>query len=168
MAICYFDSNAIVKWFHDEEGTERVKGLINQVVVAAPSDTNRIYIGALSLVEVPAAFSILERTNKLSRETRDELFKAFYTSRQDMFNVIPITNEILLDAAVLTQRYPLKGYDAVQLATVLDLQATLSELSLSIVFVSSDVQLLQAAQSEGLEIENPLSQPNEAKEPDET
>jgi hypothetical protein len=56
----------------------------------------------------------------------------------------------------LANRYPLRAYDAVQLAT-----AWLADRNLvrfgqsSLVFVCSDIRLAEIAESEGLKTENP-------------
>ena len=63
---------------------------------------------------------------------------------------------IFYHAARLTQEHPLKGYDAVQLATALDFNARLKEEDLSLIFVSGDANLIQAARAENLATENPF------------
>lgn len=53
----------------------------------------------------------------------------------------------------------LRAYDAVQLASVLQVRTTLAPLGIAPIFVSSDIQLLEIAQLEGLVIGNPGSEP---------
>jgi predicted nucleic acid-binding protein len=60
-------------------------------------------------------------------------------------------------AAHLTQKHPLKGYDAIQLAAGLELNASLSKREMTMVFVSGDQQLFNAAQAEGLTADNPFN-----------
>jgi len=54
----------------------------------------------------------------------------------------------------------LRGYDAVQLATALELENRFSANNLSsIIFISADNHLNQAAQTEGLTVDNPNNHP---------
>jgi hypothetical protein len=58
---------------------------------------------------------------------------------------------------MLTQSHRLRGYDAVQLATALVTSETLQSQNLSpATFVASDDDLLAAAVTENLPIDNPL------------
>jgi predicted nucleic acid-binding protein len=59
-------------------------------------------------------------------------------------------------ATDLTQQYPLRAYDAVQLATAITVNRSLIAHSLPpLTFVSADDGLIRAAQSEGLTVDNP-------------
>lgn len=59
-----------------------------------------------------------------------------------------------------TKNYRLRGYDAVQLATALDVNATLVAGGLaSLTFVAADNDLIAAARGEGLHTENPNLHP---------
>jgi len=64
----------------------------------------------------------------------------------------------VIDRAVeLTQRHRLCGYDAVQLATALVASEIIQSQNLSApIFVAADNELLTAATSERLPVENPL------------
>jgi hypothetical protein len=59
-------------------------------------------------------------------------------------------------AASLTQSYPLKAYDAVQLAVALRHAANLATYNLPLTFVCGDRTLLAAAQAERLLTDNPF------------
>jgi len=59
-------------------------------------------------------------------------------------------------ATELTQQYPLKAYDAVQLAVALRYRQVLARYKLALTFVSGDGQLLAAAEAEGLAVDNPF------------
>ena len=71
---------------------------------------------------------------------------ASYLSQQPIFG----------EAALLTQRHPLKAYDAVQLAVALRQNRALATVKQSLIFVSGDKTLLAAAKAEGLDIDNPF------------
>jgi predicted nucleic acid-binding protein len=65
-----------------------------------------------------------------------------------------VLNDSVLDlAASLVDRYPLRAYDAVQLAGCLMLRVGSGKDSPS--FVSSDERLIEVASAEGLQMMNP-------------
>lgn len=68
--------------------------------------------------------------------------------------IIPMTTADFVAATDLTQRHPLKAYDALQLAVALHYGQILSGHPFT--FVSADGTLLAAAQAEGLVTENPF------------
>jgi predicted nucleic acid-binding protein len=70
------------------------------------------------------------------------------------FAIIPMATGDFVAAADLTQRHPLKAYDALQLAVALHYGQILSGHPFT--FVSGDSTLLAAAQAEGLVTENPF------------
>jgi hypothetical protein len=59
----------------------------------------------------------------------------------------------------LAQRYALRGYDAVQLASALELSALARSVQATMIFVSADDELNAAAVMEGLQVENPNLHP---------
>lgn len=121
---------------------------------------NAIYIGSICIAEAPAAFAILRRTQQISETLRDRMYRAFFNAVEGELAILPVTLEILYVAARLTQQYPLKGYDAVQLAVALDSDKTLRQSNLSLVFVAGDETLLRAARAEGIVTENPFDHRN--------
>ncbi len=157
MTFYHFDASAVVKYFHREPGSAWVRQIVEATQPALALRVNTIYISATSIAEVPAAFAILARNKQMSISLRDRLYRAFIASLRRDFRPIQVRLNILHQAARLTQQHPLKGYDAVQLATALDIANVLQAQNLSLIFVSGDTQLLQAAQAEGLAIDDPFA-----------
>jgi len=150
MSLFYLDASALVKRYVHEPGSTWVRTLID-------NPANVILISAISLVEVAAAIAICVRTAKLRprqgrmayEEFSDEVDKGVYQLWQ-------VTQPLIEQAAELTQRYPLKGYDAVQVASGLQLAQHLATQKVTVTFVSGDKQALDAADAEGLPVENPF------------
>lgn len=67
----------------------------------------------------------------------------------------PISTGILYQAATLVDRHSLRALDAIQLATALHIGQKGSTMR----FVSSDLKLLKAARSEGLDCWDPTTGP---------
>ncbi len=161
MVYYYFDASAIVKYYHREPGSRWVK----QIADAREADDKRahtIYIANISLAEVPAALAVLARTHRIGLNARDAWYDEFLNDVGQVFHLLIITTELAFTAGELTQKYSLKGYDAIQLAVALDFKKTLDEQDLSLIFVSGDTNLLQAARAEGLATENPFDRETSA------
>ncbi len=167
MATYYFDTSALVKYYHVEPGSAWVKETLEQTN-QENLFVNEIFVAELVIVEGTAAFSILTRPKQIRQSARNAMFRRLLADITERFRTIHSTRKHIEAAAALALRHPLKGYDAVQLAIALDLQTILQELEINLIFVSSDNQLVQAAQAEGLQVENPLWHPNSEYENDET
>jgi predicted nucleic acid-binding protein len=72
-----------------------------------------------------------------------------------------LTSASIRSAAALAQKHALRTYDAVQLALALQANNLLEADDLSLILVSGDSALLQAAQAEGLMTEDPLQHESE-------
>jgi predicted nucleic acid-binding protein len=80
----------------------------------------------------------------------------FTLARNEEYIIAPLSDQIVEVAVDLTGRHPLRGYDAVHLATAVILNAALFEAGLpSLLFVSADGVLCETAQGEGLPADNP-------------
>ena len=74
------------------------------------------------------------------------------------YRVIEITSTVITRAMALAETHSLRGYDAVQLANALIVQAMRETLGLSAVkLVSADRDLNSAAATEDLTVDNPNS-----------
>lgn len=157
MALYYLDASALVKYYVLEPGSTWVRELIDRSVPDNGVQANRIFISEASIAECAAAFAILFRTRRLSLRARNGAFQAFMRDvAGDRFYPLPVLTTDFHSAAHLTQRHPLKAYDAVQLAVALRCQQALAPLPLLLTFVSGDRTLLAAARAEGLLTDNPF------------
>lgn len=149
--IWYCDSSALVKRYVRETGSQWLREQVSQ---------SKLLTSSLAVAEIPAA---------LARRKRDGTISAFefHRSRTHLtrhlqagqYVLLPAALDVIEQAALLTYRLPLTGYDAVHLATALSyLQAAGAEAS-QFCFLTADDQLLNAAQSEGLRTENPNDHP---------
>ena len=155
MTRLFLDSSAIVKRYLPETGTAWVRGLCD------PATGNTIVLSEITLVEVSAALAARHRASGgISRRARDNalaLFRRHYTTE---YEVTAISRPILEQAADLTQRHRLRGYDAVQLATALAANVSLVAAGLpDLAFVAADGDLVAAARLEGLSADDPNLHP---------
>jgi len=75
------------------------------------------------------------------------------------YTVLELTPVLLAEAMRLANSHELRAYDAVQLAAVLELQRQWVDAGISVVLVSADQDLNDAAAVEGLTVEDPLHHP---------
>lgn len=111
-------------------------------------------MSALAQVEVPAALWRKQRTGELSAGEARLLTEAFADDVEGSevtsprFTIVSVSPAVLAGAARLVARHPLRGYDAVQLASALAVAATVPGTR----FVSFDAALNEAAAAEGLQV----------------
>jgi predicted nucleic acid-binding protein len=135
----YLDTSALIKRFVNEEGSPLVRSLVQgkEAVATAKIAYAEVYAG-------------------LTRKLReDNLPKAQYALACRQFESdwpaylrVELEDDILLLARDLIQRRPLRGFDAVHLASALRLKLALGE---AITFAAADERLLKAAEAESLE-----------------
>lgn len=159
MAVYFFDSSALVKRYVAEVGSGWV------VTITDPTAGNRIYVANIAGVEVPAAFRKKVRTGEITQAQAVTAITDFENDYTSQYNPIQVTDAVILSAAALTGRYPLRAYDAVQLASALEVNGQIQALGaaaagrLTLTFVSADNNLNNAATGEGLAVENPENHP---------
>ena len=133
----FADSSALVKRYADETGADEVRALPLLVV------------SALARVEVPAALWRKVRTGQLSAADAAVLSVAFRDDCADpeVMLVVAPTVGVLEHAARLVAVHPLRAYDAVQLASALEVRAVDGAVD---GFACFDTGLRAAAAAEGL------------------
>jgi len=120
-------------------------------------EENTVYLGQIGAVEIAAALSKKVRTRELNQEEYEAALEAFLKNVQNEdFCMIPLSEQVIEEAVNLTRRYPLRGYDAVHLATAVAVNRILLESALAaLTFSSSDKILCEAARGEGLMVYDP-------------
>ena len=149
MAFYQMDSSAIVKNYMNEVGSTWVKSLCT-------SPSNIISLIRITMVEVSSAFARKHRAGEITEHERDRSLAWFLYDCRNQYQIAEVDYQVVNIAIQLTQRYSLRGYDAVQLATAIHINRALVANHLSpLIFVSADRQLCSAAVIEGLITENP-------------
>jgi len=154
MPAYFFDSSALVKRFAQEQGSAFVLRLLR------PSAKNRLYAARITEVEVCAALSRRRKANTINAA---QAAKGLRRLRHDLprrFTQIAMAENVLVEASRLAETLALRGYDAVQLAAAIaaNNERVLNGLS-PLIVVSADGELNDAARAEGLNVEDPNSNP---------
>jgi len=145
----FFDSSALVKIYHPEDGTP----VVDQIVYAA---NNSARISRLTIPELISAFAIKVRTHSISREDADVFLRQFRRDIADgKLEVFSVAESEFAMAESLVERYAfdlrLRALDALQLAVALELR----NQELIDHFVAADSILCEVAGLEGFSVVNP-------------
>jgi len=137
--IRYLDASAQAKTYVEEEGSDLVRRWVR---------SGAVWVSRLGLVEVHSALVRLSRAGHITRSQ----FRVALAAMEADSRRIPIAE---LDPAVgdmairLLRDHPLRGADAVHLASALGLKERLG----TVTFASWDARLNRAASAEGLPVE---------------
>jgi predicted nucleic acid-binding protein len=118
MAAYFCDASGIVKRYIQETGTAWMQALAN------PAAGHRLYLARITTVEVISAVTRRQRGGSLSAAEAASILAQF---RQDLptdYGIVEITPVLLSHAMTLAETHGLRAYDAVQLAAVIELQAS--------------------------------------------
>jgi uncharacterized protein len=150
VTVYFADTSAIIKHYTPEPGSAWMTDLI-------AASGNTIVLAEITLAEVGAAMAAKARASaSLSFLQRDRDLSRFLQDCNDIYGLIALTRPIIDIAVALTQKHRLRGYDAVQLATALNLANTLQIQHLpDPIFATADADLIRAATAERLAAENP-------------
>lgn len=113
MAYYYADSSVLVRRHAYEVGTAWVQGL------ADPAASHTVITSRISVVEVISALQRKQRDGTLTATQSTQLTTDFLAVATNEYAFVDVTINVLDLARTLVQQYPLKAYDAVQLASAL-------------------------------------------------
>jgi uncharacterized protein len=128
----YLDTSALIKVFVNERGRD--------LVVRAVKESSTISTSMVSYVEARATFARLLREEKLTEEEHTGVVTAL-DNRWPTYERPAITENLIRLAGDFAQRYALRGYDAIQLASAFVCQGQQRDLR----FLSFDDDLNEAA-----------------------
>ena len=151
MKIYQIDSSGIVKRYVDEVGSRSIREICD------PNTGNIVSILRITMAEVASAFSRRCRERTITGHERDDLIASFLNDCHTQYQICEVTQDIVSLAVHLVRRYPLRGYDAVQLAAAIFVnQRLISDNLLPLIFISADERLCSAGIAEGLSVRSKI------------
>jgi predicted nucleic acid-binding protein len=109
----FFDTSALVKYFHLESGTDQVVELIDNA-------ENQIWVSGLARIEFISAFYRKLRRGDIDSGQLQESLSSF-DIEWDQFNQQPLSDTVITEADKLMRKkaskYGLRALDALQLAS---------------------------------------------------
>lgn len=150
MTYYVFDSSALVKRYVTERATPWVRATV------APEAGNTIFIAQITQVEIVSA--LMRRSREGHIPERTARAARLYVDRHCVreYQVIRLVDTVAQRAEDLLQKHQLRAFDALQLASALEVQQRMISSGLAgLVFVTADQRLLSAAEAEGMSTDNP-------------
>ena len=154
MTAYFLDSSALVKRYVSETGSAWMQQITD------PQTGNELFIARITWVELLSAFARRQREGSLTSTLVNQLIQIFRSDLNNQYQVIELDSTLAETAGQLVSQYPLRAYDAVQLASVLRIQpAFATTQSTQLVFLAADNRLLAIATALGLLTDNPNNHP---------
>ncbi len=130
-----------MKLYVREDGTERMLRLVDDSAI------DQFALLALAQAEFRSAIRRRERAGDMGESVAAEVLERFEVHLATMYVRQGMSDAVIDLACAVIDRYPLKAYDALQLAGCLVVKSAAPSPP---IFVCSDHQLIQAAKTEGL------------------
>ncbi|HIE11856.1 MAG TPA: PIN domain-containing protein [Desulfotomaculum sp.] len=137
--ICYLDTSALVKLYVDENGSDAVRELVNKSLIVATCK--------VAYTEARAALARGFREGALEEKGYRLALSAFLHDWHSYLSV-EVSDSLMNLAGDLTEKHPLRGFDAIHAAAVLTLNQRVRE---PIVVACWDVRLWDAVRAYDLE-----------------
>jgi uncharacterized protein len=139
--IRFFDTSALAKRYVEEPGSAMVRAaLLHHAVVVA----------RVTLAEVAAAVARATRNGSLTQAQRDTILGRLPADFAKL-QVVEIRPALVARVPALVARYPLRAYDAIQLAAAVGVRRT----GLAVEIWCADGDLAAAAVAEGFRLVTP-------------
>jgi predicted nucleic acid-binding protein len=125
-----------------------------------PAAGNTVIISYATLAEAVTTFSRKARAQdlnqRISESERDHHIQLFRRDAERQYTLVRVTKAVYTQAGDLSRIYKLRAYDAIQLVCALQANIKIAAPEgIVLTFVSADVDLLNVAEAEGLDIQNP-------------
>ena len=150
MSFYYLDTSALVKRYVAEDGSRWLETAIFQ------STDNMVLISRITVVEMRSALARRRREASIQPHDHADALSALSEDCLLRYRFVELESPVVDLAGELLDQYPLRAYDAVQLASALVVHRLLIEANLApLTFVSADDKLLTVARAAGLQTDNP-------------
>ena len=136
----YIDTSALIKLFVQENFSDKIRQLVENAELVAT--------GLMTRAEAAAGINRLARMNFLDQAQASIALSNFRKDWED-YHRIPITEQLVARADILTSQHTLRGYDAIHLACALTWQDLLNS---PITLATFDKELHEAAEKSGVQV----------------
>jgi predicted nucleic acid-binding protein len=140
-----------VKKYVEEDGSERVEQLFNDLLAVKPP---RLMCSRCGVTEVMAALNRRQNAGKISRSVFAVAYMQLERDRRSM-QLLTVRNYQIDGSARLILTHNLNSTDALHLQVALETHSRLRSQGDRLLFFCADHRLLRAAQAEGLTTFNP-------------
>lgn len=134
----YLDTSAFVKLYINEKESADIRAMVNQATEKTTS--------LITYVEARSALARRRRERSYSKAFEQTLVDKLDANWDD-YIVFPVTEPLVHQAGELAAKHYLRAYDALHLASALELQ---TKLKRPVTFAAFDAPLVKAARKEKL------------------
>jgi predicted nucleic acid-binding protein len=145
VATVFFDTSALVKLYVPETGSEAARAVFEPA--------GNVLIARVTPVEVGSALARKRREGRLSELEVAALWRTFCADVAAVYGLLTLGNEVYETAERLVLSYPLRAFDAIQVASALVAAGPLDHGRSELEFCTADIQQGNAAASEGLPVQ---------------
>ena len=138
--IVYLDTSSLVKLYVEEIDSEKIKNFAHNAAVVSTSK--------IAYAEARAAFVKKQKERGFSPKDLKKIVEDFNRDWESYF-VIEITDGLIRFAGDIAEKYILRGFDSIHLASAIHLK---NRTSSDVHFSSFDTRLNQSAEKEGIVI----------------
>ena len=150
MKCYYLDASALVKRYVHEPGSRWIRATIDS------EEETLLFTSRMTIVEVISAFSRRLREGTLRLEDFASARDMFRSDCLNDYQIMPPSLPVVDQACALLERYALRAYDAIHLATAIRAETFLAASEYPrVTFLSADNDLNEAARAEDLTVDNP-------------
>jgi predicted nucleic acid-binding protein len=136
--IVYLDTSSLVKLYVEEMDSQKVKNIAHN---AAALSTSKI-----AYAEARSAFARKQKEDGFSPKVLRKVVEEFNRDWESYF-VVEITDGVIRFAGDIAEKYLLRGFDSIHLASAIHLK---NKINSDLYFSSHDIRLNQTAEKEGL------------------
>jgi predicted nucleic acid-binding protein len=148
VAVVFFDTSALVRrYISSEPGANRVRNLCRR------TSGHILMLSRLTAVELASAINRRLREGAITAARRDQLWRLFATHLRRQYRVVVPDEGTYRAAERLLRSYPLRAYDAMQVAGALHLADLFTGVAPDFRFCTADRGQADAARGEGLAVE---------------
>lgn len=138
--ILYLDTSSLVKLYVEETDSGKIRNISQKASVISTSK--------IAYAEARAAFARKQKENGFSPRTLRTIVEDFNRDWESYF-VIEITDGLIRSAGDIAEKYLLRGFDSIHLASAVNLRR---KIGTEIYFSSNDTRLNKSAAEEGLTV----------------
>ena len=138
--IVYLDTSSLVKLYVEEIDSEKINNFANKAAVISTSK--------IAYAEARSAFAKKQKEGGFPTSVLRRIVEDFNKDWESYF-LIEITDGLIRFAGDIAEKYILRGFDSIHLASAVNLR---NKINSAIYFSSHDTRLNQAAEKEGISV----------------
>ena len=150
MTLFYLDTSALLKRYRTELGSDCIESLFKEKL-----SKNQIATSFLAVIEMNGAVSRLRKSKAITNQEADDILSYFGADMENRVEIIPITEQILIQAVQISGTYGNRAADSIHAATMVDLSIESGYTGASLVALIADRRLCGTAEDKGISVLNP-------------